>query len=389
MVSPTDAILVRCAEVGFFASGVCAAAASSHRRHVHAWLSAGRHGEMSYLAENLEQRLDPGAFVPGARSLVVVADRYCDGRRDRLGRPLFGRVARYARGQDYHRVLRERLEIVRDECRNRWPEHRFRACVDTAPVLEREHAARAGIGAIGKHTLLLIPGLGSWVVLGAIVTTMPLEATRAPAAATLPGVGGGALPQWGEEGAGAARGAGTTDGVDPCGACTRCIDACPTKCITPWSVDASACISYLTLEHRGAIDPGYHAALGDWLAGCDVCQEVCPHSAPTRRARRATSRPEYAPIRDGLDVLQILDFSEADRKALVDDSALERLLLPMLQRNAIIVAANTCPPPQRTALIQKLEQIAVDAGRDHVVRSTAATTIARLRAAQNEGSREE
>lgn len=362
-MSASRTILSRCAEVGFFAAGICDAAPTAHRRHIAAWLQEGRHGEMSYLAENLEQRLDPGAFVPGARSLIVVADRYHDGRRDRLGRPLFGRIARYARGQDYHRVLRERIEIVRDECRDRWPEYRFRACVDTAPVLEREHAARAAIGAIGKHTLLLIPGLGSWVVLGAIVTTMPLEATPTP--------GGAVLPHEDAD----------VGAADPCGTCTRCIDACPTGCITPWSIDAKACISYLTLEHRGEIPERHHAAIGDWLAGCDICQEVCPHSAPTRRARRAPTRPEYTPLRDGLDLLPLLDCTEEERRALVDDSALERLLLPMLQRNAIIVAGNTCPENERQGLIARLDRIAADPTRDKVVRSTAATTIARLRAA--------
>ena len=130
------------------------------------------------------------------------------------------------------------------------PEETFRACVDTAPILEREVAAGAGLGGIGKHTLLIEPSVGSWLLLGEIVTTLAIEPT------------------------------GSGETIDPCGTCTRCIDACPTDAITPWSVDASRCISYLTIEHRTDIDSSFHSDK-DWLFGCDVCQEVCPHQPTT------------------------------------------------------------------------------------------------------------
>ena len=341
-------LLQRCADLGFALAGVCEAAPSDHGGHVLRWIAEGRHGEMRYLATRVEMRLDPRVLVPGARSILLVADRYADGRSDRLGRPLFGRIARYARGRDYHRTMRRRLTLLRDECRARWPDERFRACVDTAPLLEREHAARAGLGRIGKHTLLIAPGLGSWLLLGAIVSTMIFELT--PAVPT----------------------------GDPCGTCTRCIDACPTACITPWSVDASACLSYLTLEHRGEIDPRFHAAMGDWLVGCDVCQEVCPHCQPTRRSRRAGIHPDYQASQDGIEVLKILDWTEADRAQVAEGTALERVSLPMLKRNAAIVAANTCPSQCRGEVIERLRRLAAAEEEPEMVRRTAERCAGRL-----------
>src|SRR5262249_20142541 len=136
-----------------------------------------------------------------------------------------------------------------DSLRERFPAEQFRAFVDTAPVMEREHAARAGLGWIGKHTLIIHPRLGSYMLLGGVLTTMDIPAPAAQRRVT-----------------------------DHCGTCTRCIDACPTAAITPYSVDATRCISYLTIEHRGEIDPALHEGIGDWLFGCDVCQEVCPHN---------------------------------------------------------------------------------------------------------------
>lgn len=307
---------------------------------------------MEYLSKRLSLRLDPGELVEGARSIVCVADRYADGRPDTLGRPFFGRIARYARSRDYHEVLRERVEAVRDACRARWPGQRFRACVDTAPLLEREHAARAQLGRVGKHTLLIEPGVGSWTVLGAIVSTMELVPSDPP--------------PWPD---------------DPCGACTRCVDACPTRCIGEFTVDASACVSYLTIEHRGGIAERFHAAIGDWLVGCDVCQEACPHNQPTRRARSAPPRAEYAPRGQGFagfDALEVLDWTEDDRRRAVEDTALERVSLTMLKRNAIIVAANTCPPERRDRLQARLVSLASDACADPIVRETAEQALRRV-----------
>lgn len=316
----TDEVMHRLRGAGFALVGVCDAAPSARGAEFRRWIDAGGHGEMAYMAERAEVRLDPRRLVPGARSIVCVADRYHDGRRDALadgtsgdGAPR-GRIARYARGGDYHEIIRSRLEPLAREWRTRLDPHRFRVCVDTAPIHEREHAERAGLGRIGKHTLLIGEGLGSWLLLGEIVTTYPLIATRAaPAPAT----------------------------ADPCGACTRCIDACPTKAITPWTVDATRCLSYLTIEHAGEVAPDLAASAGDWLFGCDDCQEVCPHNQPTRRSRRAGAAGDYAPIHRDFDLLEVLGWTEADRDAANLGAVLRRASLAMWKRNARIVLEAT------------------------------------------------
>lgn len=307
----TRRVLAMCRGQGFALAGVCPARASDHADHVRAWLAAGKHGEMSYLAENIEKRLDPAKLVRGARSIIMVADQYA-ARGDLAAAPTEGpgRIARYARGEDYHEAMKGRLQSVRNALRNEFTGHRFRSFIDTAPVLEREHAARAGLGWIGKHTLLIHPRLGSWLFLGGIITTLrlpvPAEQESFP---------------------------------DHCGTCTRCLDACPTGAITPYSVDASRCISYLTIEHRSPIAPAFHGPMGDWLYGCDVCQEVCPHNSPrAEKGEVGTARPEYAPRREGLPPAEVLGWTEADRRRVVAGSAMHRATLEMFKRNARIVA---------------------------------------------------
>jgi epoxyqueuosine reductase len=305
---------------------------------------------MRYLAEHLPQRLDPAQLVPGARSVICVADRYHDGRPDpEAPAAPRGRIARYARGDDYHAVIRKRLHRLADELARDHPGEAFRACVDTAPVPERELAQRAGLGAAGKHTLLIEPGVGSYLLLGEIVTTLALEPS-APCA------------------------------EDPCGTCTRCIDACPTGAISPWSVDATRCISYLTIEHRSAVDERYHAAIGDWIFGCDVCQEVCPHNQPTRRSRAAPVHPAYAPRRDGFDLLEVLGWDEDARRGAFLKSALKRAKLAMMKRNALVAAGNALARGDDPGLRAQVERIAADAAEDDMVRAAARQVLRRVQA---------
>jgi len=290
--------------------GICAAAPTSRPRELLEWLEAGKHGEMTYLERHAAQRIDPGKMLPGAKSIICVADRYSDGRADAALKAGHGRIARYARGDDYHIVMKKRLHRLCDDLAERFPGEMFRACVDTAPVLEREHAARAGLGAIGKHTLLIEPGVGSYLLLGEVITTVELPPDE------------------------------SRESIDPCGTCTRCIDACPTDAITPWSVDATKCISYLTIEHRGPIDETMHEPMGDWIFGCDICQEVCPHNQPTNRTREAPVHEAYEARRDSFDLLGVMNWTEDDRRAAFSRSALKRAKLPMMKRNAIIAAGN-------------------------------------------------
>jgi len=309
----TNRVLNRCHELGFALAGVCEARRSDYERQLREWLAAGKHGEMAYLARNVELRLDPTLMVPGAISIICVADRYQGQTSTRHNtdtpKGKYGKIARYARGEDYHKVMRKRLTALARELGAEFPGETFRACVDTAPVLEREHSQRAGLGAIGKNTLLIQRGVGSWLLLGEIITTLPLAASR-------------------------------PSDPDPCGTCTRCIDACPTQAITPWSVDATRCISYLTIEHRTEIDQQFHEAIGDWLFGCDICQEVCPHNQPTERTMEAATNPAYEPRRDSLDPIEILGWDEAARTSALGGTAKTRANLNMLKRNATIALAN-------------------------------------------------
>ena len=352
---------------GFADAGVTPVAPSAWADELRAWLAAGKHGSMAYLAANVAERLDPAKAIAGARSLLVVADQYwargqdtaSDGKGDAPGH---GTIARYARGRDYHEVVKRRLHELCDALRAEYQGELFRAFVDTAPVLEREHAARAGLGWIGKHTLLIHPRRGSYFFLGGIATSLELPS----------------LPERRSE-------------ADHCGTCTRCIDACPTRAITPHSVDASRCISYLTIEHRGVINTEFHDAIGGWLYGCDVCQEVCPHNSARAaasdrtdgndeemRANHAPIQAEYAEVRRSLPPLDVLNWKSEDRSRVLSGSAMKRATLVMFRRNAIIVGANTLRGEDRGAFVDRLREIAGDEGEDSMVRETARQTLSRL-----------
>ncbi|MEQ9461899.1 MAG: tRNA epoxyqueuosine(34) reductase QueG [Phycisphaeraceae bacterium] len=314
--SSTDAATARrlairlAQEQGFALVGVTDGQPSSHEAHVRDWIAGGKHGSMGYLKENLQVRLDPGLLLEGCRSMICVADAYEDRVERDPERP--GKTARYGAGRDYHKVMKRKLHALADALREHHPDETFRACVDTAPLLEREHAARAGLGWIGKHTLLIHPRHGSYLLLGCLLTTLVIETS-----------GQAGFPEP------------TVEPEDHCGTCTRCIDACPTGCITPWDVDASRCISYLTIEHRGDFDEEQAGSLDGWIAGCDICQEVCPHNTTEHRVQLPI-RDDYAP-RDhakGLDPAAVAQWDESDRLRALSGTALTRLSLEMLQRNA-------------------------------------------------------
>ncbi len=297
-----------CRAAGFALAGVCRAEPSAHEAFFRRWLDDGRHGEMRWLAENVATRLDPRELLPGARSIVMVADLYAargEGAGAEPTTPGFGKVARYARGEDYHEVIKRRLHALCDRWREEHPGAEFRACVDTAPLMEREHAARAGLGWIGKHTLLIHPRLGSYFLLGAVVTTLD----AAPPGAQQPV-------------------------TDHCGACTRCVDACPTDAITPYSVDASRCISYLTIEKRGDLPTDLANQLHGWLFGCDICQEVCPHNSARPTLRDDAPRDEYSPRFVALNLDEVSRWTPDDRARALKGSSMKRATLEMMKRNA-------------------------------------------------------
>ncbi|MDT0630430.1 tRNA epoxyqueuosine(34) reductase QueG [Rubrivirga litoralis] len=250
--------------VGFDGVGVAVAERLDvEARRLDAWLANGRHGgasgAMTWMERNFEKRIDPTVLVPGARSVVsVFASYWQPDRRPGGGEPGAAKISRYAWGDDYHDVLKEKLAELFDWLDRRTGGAGGRAFVDSAPVMDKAWAQRAGLGWQAKNTNLITPTHGSFVFLGELITDVPL-APDAPFAA------------------------------DHCGSCTRCLDACPTGALdAPYQIDATRCISYWTIEHPGPDLPALAAEFGAWAFGCDVCQDVCPwtkFSQPTRDAR--------------------------------------------------------------------------------------------------------
>lgn len=297
--------------LGFALAGVCGLEPSAYWSQFESWIAAGKHGSMAYLGEQAEQRLDPARLLAGARSAIVVADVYAtraDGPDEPLGERE-GRVARYARGKDYHQTMKRRLHALADRLRDQIPGSEFRTFVDIVPVNERELAVRAGLGWVGKHTLVIHPRMGSWFLLGGLLTTLELERPASQGVVT-----------------------------DHCGTCTRCIDACPTGAIEAYSVDARRCISYLTIEHRGEIEAGLAERLGGWFYGCDVCQEVCPHNSArgveTLPGEATRVHEAYAPQRDRVDLVEVLGWDEEGKRRALAGTGVKRATLEMLKRNA-------------------------------------------------------
>jgi len=365
-IDPSDAsaltawALARSRSLGFAAVGICDAAASSRGEELHAWLAAGHHGSMEWMSKNISVRLDPRKLVPGAQSIVVVADRYHDGRPDQRPAQVVdpatgefesaGRTARYARGRDYHRRIKKRLRRLQREMEEALPGTRGKVCCDIEPFMEREMAERAGLGQCGKHTLLILPELGSWVLLASYVTTAKLNAT----APNLPHRG------------------------DPCGSCTRCIDACPTNAITPWSVDATKCISGITLEERVRPDPESAAKVGDWLLGCDICQEVCPHNQPTRLSLRMGTHPEYDGRNAAFSLRAVLGWDEQTRRAAFGPSALNRVLAQHVRRNAVWCSLEVLQRSSDDPVGGIVRRIAGDENENPMVREAAREVLNRL-----------
>jgi len=280
-----------------------------------AWLASGYHGELSYLAEGGE-RDDPSTLLPEAKTLVAVALSYAEPRAlaplraASDGPALTGSVARYARGEDYHLVMKEKLSALAERCEELLGRPVVtRACVDTAPLLEHEVARRAGLGFSAKSTLTIVPGLGSWVLLGELLLDIELPPSEPVRAG--------------------------------CGGCRACLDACPTGAFVAAHVlDARRCISYLTIENAGPIPRELRAPIGTRVFGCDVCQEVCPFNAspaPRERAPELSARAALAAV----DLVALLELGAAGYRKLVRRTALRRVSRDTLARNAAVALGNT------------------------------------------------
>ena len=300
----------RATELGFDLVGIAPAQPSQYRDYFRQWLESGQHGAMAYLANRFDERTDPAVYFPGAKSVICVAMNYhtplesvpMEDRRHH------GRIARYALGDDYHEIIKQRLHELADWIRAQVPDARTRCGVDTAPIMEKELAARTGVGWIGKNTCLINEHIGSWLLLGEVITTVDLPIDEA--------------------------------GSDRCGTCRRCIDACPTGAITaPYQLDARRCISYLTIElHDHPIPPEYHHAMGDWLYGCDICQDVCPWNHKAIDTIDPALAPRFPSAT--IDASSVLRWSQDDYTSALRHSAMKRVKLPVLQQNARIVLDN-------------------------------------------------
>jgi epoxyqueuosine reductase len=311
-VDPREAarrVKARALELGFEAVGIAAVAPLEASAHYAAWLAAGRHGEMRYLAspKHRERRDDPARILREVRSVVCVALCH-EPDRDRARDTRLGRIARYAAGEDYHRVMRDRLlEMERWIERELWPGSRALWYSDTGAILERGWAERAGLGWIGKHAGLLSEKMGSWFLLGEVLVDRELEPDPPPA-------------------------------HEHCGTCRRCLDACPTAAIVaPYQVDARRCISYLTIELRGAIPVELRTAIGDWVFGCDICQEVCPwnrFAPPAREARL------HARSLEGWTLERFLSLDEPGFDALFAGSPIRRARRAGFLRNVCVALGN-------------------------------------------------
>lgn len=349
-------------EIGFDQAAVAGVEPIEHGGAFLRWLERGEHAGMDYLARRVEERLEPARVLEGARSVLCVALRYhpLDGEPDPTG-DLWPRVARYARGRDYHNKMGKMLRRLARRIRDEIPGCDTRTYVDTGPVLERALATRAGLGAIGKNTCLLTRR-GSYLLLGEVFLTIhptPDEPAPDQPAPGQPAPGGPAPAE---------------PLTDLCGRCTLCLEACPTGALPePYRLDANRCISYWTIEHRGAVPRDVRPGIGDWVFGCDVCQEVCPWN---RRPSPAAEHPDLrlAKSRADLDLVALLALGPDEYRERFNGSAMQRARLEGLRRNAATVMGNRRDPRYVTALAAAL----AEPSDDEAVRGHAAWALGRI-----------
>ncbi len=308
----------RAAALGFAATGIARLEKNPHAAELDRWLAAGHAGTMTYLHRQAEKRKDPRKIMPHARSAVVTLSNYFHGNLTpwpplhdvERENEVRARVAQYAWSSDYHHVLGNRLEQLATAIRELMPGATTRCYVDAGPVPERELAQLAGLGWIGKNMMLIHPELGSFTFIGVVLTDAELE------------------PDLPFE-------------ADRCGTCRRCLDACPTGAfVGPRDLDARACISYLTIEHRGEFSDTQRTQVGDWLFGCDICQDVCPWNVSFARATTDPGferRPEVAA--PDAHALSVLSDDQFDRH--YGDTPFSRPGLDGMRRNAAAVLANS------------------------------------------------
>ncbi len=344
----TQQIKDRALALGFDLVGVAPVHDSPELALFERWIEAGYAGEMHYLSRNLARRRDVRQVLPGAQSVVVCGLNYDTDYpySTEQDDPTRGWIARYAWSSDYHDLMQDKLEQLRVYIAGRVPpDVASKLYVDTGPVVERVHAKYAGLGWFGKNTCLIDKRLGSWLFLGELILTIPLAYDRPTA--------------------------------DHCGTCTRCIDACPTDAILePYVLDSQRCISYLTIELKGAIPEALRPQMGNHVFGCDICQDVCPWN----RKRHFTTEPGLQPQPQQVHppLAELARLTPQTFKQALRDTALERTKRRGLLRNVCVAMGNS----SNTAFMPLLECLLDD--EEPLVREHAAWALARLRGAEPE-----
>ncbi len=348
----SDEVLAYALALGFDAAAIAPVGAPVGADALAAWLAVGYHGEMAYMADTAAVRHNPQLLASGAHSIIVTLVNYHPGPRpDGWTDPLYGRIARYAWSPDYHDAIKPLLFRLDAFIRDRTGRTELgRACVDTAPLLERDFAAQAGLGFLGRNTCLITPRLGSWTFIAALLIPEALDNEVAARD-----------PEWV-----ASASSGT------CGRCTRCLDACPTAAfVGPHVLDARRCISYLTIELRGPIPRELRPLMGNWVFGCDVCQEVCPYNRQPPVGRSSQVTQPAPPLAD------LLALDDAAFRARYRKTPLMRTKRRGLVRNACVAAGNAGDRALSPALIRLLTD------EEPLVRGHAAWALGRIAGHEN------
>jgi epoxyqueuosine reductase len=326
-------------ECGFELAGVARAEPADDRARYHEWVAAGYAGRMGYLADRRAAiRDDPRHLLPSARSIVCVGKIYQTPHPHTLADPERGWISRYAWGADYHDEMRRALERLDVAIRNSaGEEYESKICVDTAPLLERSYGRLAGLGWIGKNTMLINQQLGSWFFLGELLVSIDIAPDVPP--------------------------------PDRCGTCTACLDACPTAAIGPLGVDATRCISYFTIELRGPVPEGRRSGMGSHVFGCDICQDVCPWNHKAAFSTDPAYEPRhFAPPLDRMATLTEAEFREAFR-----DTPVSRARYSGFLRNVAIAMGNAGLAKFREPLLklaQSGDEVVAEAARWALDRTT-------------------
>ncbi len=324
-------------KLGFDEIGITNTELSEHEAHLLNWLAAGYHGEMHYMDQHGTKRSRPEALIPGTIRIISTRMNYqapdAVNEEDVLSNNEQAYISRYALGRDYHKVIRKRLQKLADKIAEEVGPFGYRAFVDSAPVLEKALAEKAGLGWMGKHTNLINKECGSWFFLGELYTDLPLPIDKPV--------------------------------EEHCGTCNQCIDVCPTQAIiAPYKLDARRCISYHTIELKESIPIEFRKAMGNRIYGCDDCQLVCPWNKFAKPTDEADFRPRHA--LDDADLTELMAWTEEEWSEKTEGSAIRRIGFERWQRNLAVALGNAKTTPAIIAALSEKKDSSSQLVRDHV-----------------------